>query len=176
MGFRRPGAGTIHQIVLENYAYPGGMTVGTDSHTPNANGVGMIAIGLGGADADDVRAGLPLELAASRTGCASSPSSVGLAIAERHHQQICRDAFSQVRHGSIENFVQVYSTGLYALAKVVCCIAASLVLVDVIGRRKSMMIGVTIQAICHAHLVGYWKSYRITPSRRSRDPWVAKCT
>ncbi|RDW74442.1 uncharacterized protein DSM5745_07104 [Aspergillus mulundensis] len=60
--------------------------------------------------------------------------------------------------------VKVYSTGLYALAKVVCCIAASLVLVDVIGRRKSMMIGVTIQAICHAYLAGYLKSYLESPN------------
>ncbi|KAI0420425.1 putative aconitase [Xylaria grammica] len=59
MGFWKPGAGIIHQIVLENYAYPGGMMVGTDSHTPNAGGLGMIAIGVGGADAVDVMAGLP---------------------------------------------------------------------------------------------------------------------
>ncbi|WP_250129541.1 aconitase family protein, partial [Escherichia coli] len=51
MGFWMPGAGIIHQIVLENYAFPGGMMVGTDSHTPNAGGMGMIAIGVGGADA-----------------------------------------------------------------------------------------------------------------------------
>ncbi|KAL4991881.1 putative aconitase [Aspergillus falconensis] len=66
MGFWRPGAGIIHQIVLENYAYPAGMMVGTDSHTPNAGGMGMIAIGVGGADAVDVMAGLPLELTAPR--------------------------------------------------------------------------------------------------------------
>ncbi|KAI0387230.1 putative aconitase [Hypomontagnella monticulosa] len=64
MGFWKPGAGIIHQIVLENYAYPGGMMVGTDSHTPNAGGMGMVAIGVGGADAVDVMAGLPLELMA----------------------------------------------------------------------------------------------------------------
>jgi aconitate hydratase len=66
MGFWRPGAGIIHQIVLENYAYPAGMMVGTDSHTPNAGGMDMIAIGVGGADAVDVMAGLPLELTAPR--------------------------------------------------------------------------------------------------------------
>lgn len=64
MGFWKPGAGIIHQIVLENYAYPGGMMVGTDSHTPNAGGIGMVAIGAGGADAVDVMAGLPFELTA----------------------------------------------------------------------------------------------------------------
>ncbi|KAL4923709.1 uncharacterized protein BDV17DRAFT_285236 [Aspergillus undulatus] len=64
MGFWRPGAGIIHQIVLENYAYPAGVMVGTDSHTPNAGGMGMIAIGVGGADAVDVMAGLPFELTA----------------------------------------------------------------------------------------------------------------
>ncbi len=59
MGFWKPGAGIIHQIVLENYAFPGGMMIGTDSHTPNAGGLGMIAIGVGGADAVDVMAGMP---------------------------------------------------------------------------------------------------------------------
>lgn len=66
MGFWRPGAGIIHQVVLENYSFPSGMMVGTDSHTPNAGGMGMIAIGVGGADAVDVMAGLPLELTAPR--------------------------------------------------------------------------------------------------------------
>ncbi len=58
----KPGAGIIHQVVLENYAFPGGMMIGTDSHTPNAGGLGMIAIGVGGADACDVMAGLAWEL------------------------------------------------------------------------------------------------------------------
>ena len=62
IGFWKPGAGIIHQVVLENYAFPGGMMVGTDSHTPNAGGLGMIAIGVGGADAVDVMAGMPWEL------------------------------------------------------------------------------------------------------------------
>lgn len=62
IGFWKPGAGIIHQVVLENYAFPGGMMVGTDSHTPNAGGLSMIAIGVGGADAVDVMAGLPWEL------------------------------------------------------------------------------------------------------------------
>jgi aconitate hydratase len=62
IGFWNPGAGIIHQIVLENYAFPGGMMIGTDSHTPNAGGLGMIAIGVGGADAVDVMAGMGWEL------------------------------------------------------------------------------------------------------------------
>lgn len=62
IGFWKPGAGIIHQVVIENYAFPGGMMIGTDSHTPNAGGLGMIAIGVGGADACDVMAGLPWEL------------------------------------------------------------------------------------------------------------------
>jgi aconitate hydratase len=62
IGFWKPGAGIIHQIVLENYAFPGGMMIGTDSHTPNAGGLGMIAIGVGGADAVDVMAGMSWEL------------------------------------------------------------------------------------------------------------------
>ncbi len=62
IGFWKPGAGIIHQVMLENYAFPGGMMIGTDSHTVNAGGLGMIAIGVGGADACDVMAGLPWEL------------------------------------------------------------------------------------------------------------------
>lgn len=66
IGFWGPGSGIIHQIVLENYAFPGGMMIGTDSHTPNAGGLGMCAVGVGGADAVDVMAGLPWELKAPR--------------------------------------------------------------------------------------------------------------
>ena len=62
IGFWKAGAGIIHQVILENYAFPGGMMVGTDSHTVNAGGLGMIAIGVGGADAVDVMAGMPWEL------------------------------------------------------------------------------------------------------------------
>lgn len=66
VGFWKPGSGIIHQIVLENYAFPGGMMIGTDSHTPNAGGLGMCAVGVGGADAVDVMAGLPWELKAPK--------------------------------------------------------------------------------------------------------------
>lgn len=62
IGFWKPGSGIIHQVVLENYAFPGGLMIGTDSHTPNAGGLGMIAIGVGGADAVDVMSGMPWEL------------------------------------------------------------------------------------------------------------------
>ncbi|RMF08711.1 MAG: aconitate hydratase, partial [Candidatus Neomarinimicrobiota bacterium] len=62
IGFWKPGAGIIHQIILENYAFPGGLMIGTDSHTPNGGGLGMLAIGVGGADAVDVMAGMPWEL------------------------------------------------------------------------------------------------------------------
>ena len=62
IGFWRPGAGIIHQVVLENYAFPGGLMIGTDSHTPNGGGLGMVAIGVGGADCGDVMAGLPWEV------------------------------------------------------------------------------------------------------------------
>ncbi|MCH7656879.1 MAG: aconitate hydratase [Bacteroidetes bacterium] len=62
IGFWKPGAGIIHQVILENYAFPGGMMIGTDSHTPNAGGLGMLAIGVGGADAVDVMADMPWEL------------------------------------------------------------------------------------------------------------------
>lgn len=66
LGFWRPGSGIIHQVILENYAFPGGLMIGTDSHTPNAGGLGMIAIGVGGADAVDVMAGMPWELKAPK--------------------------------------------------------------------------------------------------------------
>lgn len=66
VGFWKPGSGIIHQIVLENYAFPGGMIIGTDSHTPNAGGLGTCAVGVGGADAVDVMAGLPWELKAPK--------------------------------------------------------------------------------------------------------------
>src|SRR5699024_9715135 len=62
IGVWKPGAGIIHQVVLENYAFPGGMMIGTDSHTVNAGGLGMVAVGVGGADAVDVMAGMPWEL------------------------------------------------------------------------------------------------------------------
>ena len=62
IGFWKPGSGIIHQIVLENYAFPGGLMIGTDSHTPNAGGMGMFAVGVGGADAVDAMAGIPWEL------------------------------------------------------------------------------------------------------------------
>ncbi len=62
MGFWKPGAGIIHQVILENYAFPGGLMIGTDSHTPNAGGLGMIAIGVGGLDAAETMAGLTWEL------------------------------------------------------------------------------------------------------------------
>lgn len=62
LGFWKPGSGIIHQIILENYAFPGGLMIGTDSHTPNAGGLGMVACGVGGADAVDVMAGIPWEL------------------------------------------------------------------------------------------------------------------
>lgn len=66
LGFWRPGSGIIHQIVLENYAFPGGLLIGTDSHTVNAGGLGMVAVGVGGADAVDVMAGLAWELKAPK--------------------------------------------------------------------------------------------------------------
>ena len=66
LGFWKPGSGIIHQIVLENYALPGGLMIGTDSHTVNAGGLGMAAIGVGGADAVDVMANIPWELKAPK--------------------------------------------------------------------------------------------------------------
>ena len=90
LGFWKPGSGIIHQVVLEHYAFPGGMMIGTDSHTPNAGGIGMVAIGVGGADAVDVMAGMPFGLRMPKhigvrlTGSLSgwtSPKDVILAVA-----------------------------------------------------------------------------------------------
>ena len=91
LGFWKPGSGIIHQVVLENYAFPGGMMIGTDSHTPNAGGLGMVAIGVGGADAVDVMVGMPwnlkvpkligVKLTGSLSGW-SSPKDVILKVAE----------------------------------------------------------------------------------------------
>jgi len=90
IGFWKPGSGIIHQVVLEHYAFPGGMMIGTDSHTPNAGGLGMVAIGVGGADAVDVMAGMPfglrmprhigVKLTGSQEGW-TSPKDVILAVA-----------------------------------------------------------------------------------------------
>ena len=72
IGFWKPNSGIIHQVVLENYAFPGGMMIGTDSHTPNAGGLGMVAIGVGGADAVDVLAGWPYNTRVSRSSSVSA--------------------------------------------------------------------------------------------------------
>src|SRR5271170_7537730 len=77
IGFWRPGSGIIHQIILENYAFPGGLMIGTDSHTPNAGGLGMAAIGVGGADAVDVMANLPWEV--------KCPKVIGVKLSGRLH-------------------------------------------------------------------------------------------
>ncbi|MEZ5297390.1 MAG: aconitase family protein [Ilumatobacteraceae bacterium] len=92
IGFWGPGSGIIHQVVLENYAFPGGMMIGTDSHTPNAGGLGMVAIGVGGADAVDVMTGFPwnvrwpkvigVKLTGSLSGW-SSPKDVILEVARQ---------------------------------------------------------------------------------------------
>ncbi|KAI9257727.1 aconitate hydratase [Helicostylum pulchrum] len=77
IGFWKPGSGIIHQIILENYAFPGGLMIGTDSHTPNAGGLGMVAIGVGGADAVDVMAGVPWEL--------KCPKVIGVKLSGKLH-------------------------------------------------------------------------------------------
>ncbi len=92
IGFWAPGSGIIHQVVLEHYAFPGGMMIGTDSHTPNAGGLGMVAIGVGGADAVDVMTGFPfnvrwpkvigVHLTGSLSGW-SSPKDVILEVARQ---------------------------------------------------------------------------------------------
>ena len=92
VGFWKPGAGIIHQVVLENYAFPGGLMIGTDSHTPNAGGVGMLAVGVGGVDAAETMAGMPWELLyprrigvrlTGRLGGWTAPKDVILKVAEQ---------------------------------------------------------------------------------------------
>ena len=86
IGFWEPGSGIIHQVVLENYAFPGGMMIGTDSHTPNAGGLGMIAIGVGGGDAIDVMTGQPFNVRWPRLiGVHLTGALVGLVVAQGRH-------------------------------------------------------------------------------------------
>ena len=99
IGFWQPGSGIIHQVVLENYAFPGGMMIGTDSHTPNAGGLGMIAVGVGGGDAIDVDDRLPVQRAmAEADRGAPDRFAVGLAVAEGRHPARRGSAHGERRH------------------------------------------------------------------------------
>ena len=99
IGFWKPGSGIIHQVVLENYAFPGGMMIGTDSHTPNAGGLGMIAIGVGGADAVDVMAGWPYNTRVPKLiGVRLTGTLSGWTAAEGHHPEGRGHPHRQGRH------------------------------------------------------------------------------
>ena len=99
IGFWKPGSGIIHQVVLENYAFPGGMMIGTDSHTPNAGGLGMVAIGVGGADAVDVMTGFPFNVRWPKLiGVHLTGTLSGWSRPEGHHPQGRRDPHRQGRH------------------------------------------------------------------------------
>jgi hypothetical protein len=99
IGFWKPGAGIIHQVVLENYAFPGGMMIGTDSHTPNAGGLGMVAIGVGGADAVDVMAGMPWELKMPKLiGVKLTGKLSGWTSSQRRDPESSRHPHRQRRH------------------------------------------------------------------------------
>ncbi len=99
IGFWKPGSGIIHQVVLENYAFPGGMMIGTDSHTPNAGGLGMVAIGVGGADAVDVMAGFPLDVRYPKLHRgAPDRRAERLDCPQGHHLEGGRDPHGQGRH------------------------------------------------------------------------------
>ena len=88
IGFWKPGSGIIHQVVLEQYAFPGGMMIGTDSHTPNAGGLGMVAIGVGGADAVDVMAGWPFNTRVPKLiGVHLTRRALGLGRGEGRHPE-----------------------------------------------------------------------------------------
>ena len=99
IGFWKPGSGIIHQVVLEQYAFPGGMMIGTDSHTPNAGGLGMVAIGVGGADAVDVMAGWPFNTKVPKViGVHLRGELSGWAAAEGRHPQGRRHPHREGRH------------------------------------------------------------------------------
>lgn len=114
IGFWKPGSGIIHQIVLENYAFPGGMMIGTDSHTPNAGGLGMCAVGVGGADAVDVMAGLPWELKA--------PKVIGVKLTGKMHgwtspkDVICKVAGILTVKGGTGAIVEYFGPGVDAIS------------------------------------------------------------
>ncbi len=99
IGFWKPGAGIIHQVILENYAFPGGLMIGTDSHTPNAGGLGMCAIGVGGSDASDVMVGLPWEVKKSENDrCSFERKTARLGLGERRDLETVRNADCEGRH------------------------------------------------------------------------------
>ena len=99
IGFWKPGSGIIHQVVLENYAFPGGMMIGTDSHTPNAGGLGMVAIGVGGADAVDVMTGFPFNVRWPKLiGVHLTGTPQRLVEPEGRHPQGRRDPHREGRH------------------------------------------------------------------------------
>ncbi|KAK4522659.1 hypothetical protein GAYE_PCTG14G0549 [Galdieria yellowstonensis] len=114
MGFWKPGSGIIHQIVLENYAFPGGLMIGTDSHTPNAGGLGMVAIGVGGADAVDVMAGLPWEVKA--------PKIYGVHLTGKFHDWgspkdvICKVAEILTVKGGTGAIIEYFGPGVESLS------------------------------------------------------------
>ena len=99
IGFWKPGAGIIHQVVLENYAFPGGLMIGADSHTPNAGGLGMAAIGVGGADCGEAMAGLAWEVLDPKLiGIRLTGKLIGLELGQGHHHLPLRAPHRQGRH------------------------------------------------------------------------------
>ena len=122
IGFWKPGAGIIHQVVLENYAFPGGMMVGTDSHTPNAGGLGMVAIGVGGADAVDVMTGMEWELKMPRIiGVRLTGKTERLDFPERCHPETCRDSDRKRRNELHHRIFRPGTASLSATGKATIC-------------------------------------------------------
>ncbi|KAI9716720.1 MAG: Aconitate hydratase mitochondrial [Chrysothrix sp. TS-e1954] len=118
IGFWRPGSGIIHQILLENYAFPGGLLIGTDSHTPNAGGLGMCAIGVGGADAVDVMANLPWELKAPKViGIKLTGQMSGWTSAK---DIICKVAGILTVKGGTGAIVEYFGPGVKTLSATSC--------------------------------------------------------
>ena len=122
IGFWKPGSGIIHQVVLEQYAFPGGMMIGTDSHTPNAGGLGMVAIGVGGADAVDVMAGWPFNTRVPKLiGVRLTGDAVGLGRAEGRHPEGRGDPHGEGRHRRDRRVLRPGRESISATGKATIC-------------------------------------------------------
>ena len=123
IGFWKPGSGIIHQVVLENYAFPGGMMIGTDSHTPNAGGLGMVAIGVGGADAVDVMTGFPFNVRWPKLiGVHLTGTLSGLVEPQGHHpRRWPRSSRSRAAPGAIVEYFGPGADSITATGKATVC-------------------------------------------------------
>jgi aconitate hydratase len=122
IGFWGPGSGIIHQVVLENYAFPGGMMIGTDSHTPNAGGLGMVAIGVGGADAVDVMTGFPFNVRWPKViGVQAHRHAQRLVVAEGRHPRRSPRPHRRGRHRRDRRVLRPGADSISATGKATIC-------------------------------------------------------